>query len=158
MERALLAPPTAPKQTRLTSANRITHHPSLRDRLPKAKKMIAKDSLRSDLFRRLPRLQACLVDDASHIPPGSKGSHVLRIQQALTMLGQVPTISWTAFERETAKEWYGPETVKTVLLYKTKRRIINRSYQTQADNIVGKMTIRALDDEMVAYERVKRFR
>lgn len=31
--------------------------------------------------------------------------------------------------------------------------IINRSYQTQADNIVGKMTIAALDKEMLAKQR-----
>jgi hypothetical protein len=39
------------------------------------------------------------------------------------------------------------------LSYKKKRNIINRSYQTQADNIVGKMTIASLDNEMMARER-----
>jgi hypothetical protein len=39
-----------------------------------------------------------------------------------------------------------------VLAYKKKRNIINRSYQTQADNIVGKMTIAALDKEVFAKE------
>jgi hypothetical protein len=32
------------------------------------------------------------------------------------------------------------------------RGIINRSYQTQADNIVGKMTMASLDEEMKAHE------
>src|SRR5262249_14872404 len=36
---------------------------------------------------------------------------------------------------------------------KKKRNIINFSYQTHADDIVGKMTIRSLDTEMLAQER-----
>jgi len=47
---------------------------------------------------------------------------------------------------------YDPSTANAVLLYKKERNIINRSYQTQADNIVGKMTIAALDREMLAKE------
>jgi hypothetical protein len=43
---------------------------------------------------------------------------------------------------------YGSSTANGVLNYKRKRGIINRTYQTQADNIVGKMTIAALDAEM----------
>src|SRR5262249_23232676 len=39
-----------------------------------------------------------------------------------------------------------------VLAYKQKRNIVNRSYQTQADNIVGKMTMAALDLEMLSIE------
>lgn len=38
---------------------------------------------------------------------------------------------------------------KTFEQFKTKRKIINRSYQNQEDNIVGKMTIKAIDDELV---------
>jgi hypothetical protein len=38
------------------------------------------------------------------------------------------------------------------LAYKTKRKIVNRAYQSQADNIVGKMTIRSLDDELLKLE------
>ena len=113
--------------------------------------------LRSQAFRNVPRLQACLVEDISHVTPDSKGSYVLRIQQALTVLGHVPTTIWTWFETETMREWYGPVTAKVVLDYKTRRQIINRAYQTRPDNIVGKMTIRALDDEMVAYEIWSRY-
>jgi hypothetical protein len=40
-----------------------------------------------------------------------------------------------------------------VLAYKKKRNIINWSYQQQADNIVGKMTIAALDAEMWVKEK-----
>jgi hypothetical protein len=44
---------------------------------------------------------------------------------------------------------YGPSTADAVLTYKTTRNIVNRSYQTQADNIVGKMTIAAMDKELL---------
>ena len=40
-----------------------------------------------------------------------------------------------------------------VLAYKKKRNIINWSYQQQADNIVGKMTIAALDAEIWGKEK-----
>ena len=35
---------------------------------------------------------------------------------------------------------------------KKRRQIINRAYQQQADNIVGKLTIKALDDELLVAE------
>ncbi len=40
-----------------------------------------------------------------------------------------------------------------VLAYKKARNIINAAYQVQADDIVGKMTIKSLDDEMLALQR-----
>ena len=39
-----------------------------------------------------------------------------------------------------------------MLAYKRKRNIINRAYQTQVDNVVGKMTIASLDAEMLTKE------
>jgi hypothetical protein len=39
------------------------------------------------------------------------------------------------------------------LAFKKKRNIINPSYQSQADNIVGKMTIAALDREIFDKEK-----
>jgi hypothetical protein len=45
---------------------------------------------------------------------------------------------------------YGPSTAKAVLTYKTKRNIVNRAYQAQADDIVGIMTIKALDAELLS--------
>jgi hypothetical protein len=51
---------------------------------------------------------------------------------------------------------YGIATAKAVLSYKTKREIINRTYQSSPDNIVGKMTIAALDRDMIDYERTHR--
>lgn len=54
---------------------------------------------------------------------------------------------------EIASGRYGPSTAAAVLAYKKKRKIINRAYQTAPDNIVGKMTIAALDEDMLRIER-----
>jgi hypothetical protein len=56
---------------------------------------------------------------------------------------------------EQARQFYGQGTAMAVLNYKKKRKIINYSYQTSPDDIVGRMTIRSLDTEMLAYERGK---
>ena len=48
--------------------------------------------------------------------------------------------------------FYGPSTAAAVLAYKRKRDIVNRTYQSQADNIVGIMTIKSLDDELAGNE------
>lgn len=76
-------------------------------------------------------------------PPTSyrarKGEHVRRIQLALIQLDSAAIAPDGV---------YGPATA-----YKRKRNIVNRSYQTQADNIVGKMTIMSLDKEMLDQER-----
>ena len=107
--------------------------------------------LASDLFRDDPKLQKCLVDDAAHVKKGAQGNHVRRIQYAIMILtGGVIT------GPELCKSSYGPETAKLVKAYKTKRRIINYSYQTAPDDIVGKMTIAALDAEMCAFETKER--
>ncbi len=47
---------------------------------------------------------------------------------------------------------YDATTAAAVLRYKTERAIINFAYQTSPDDIVGKMTMRSLDNEMVAFE------
>ena len=41
-----------------------------------------------------------------------------------------------------------------MLAYKKKRKIINYSYQTSEDNVVGKMKIAALDEDMLARQKV----
>jgi len=53
---------------------------------------------------------------------------------------------------ERAEMRYGDSTAAAVLAYKRKRTIINKTYQQAEDDIVGKMTIAALDDEMSALE------
>jgi hypothetical protein len=103
--------------------------------------------LTSELFRGDPRLERCLVSDPHHVTPGTTGPFVAKIQYALLVLDG-GSISGS----EVQNAHYGPDTAALVLAYKTKRRIINFSYQSKPDNIVGKMTIKSLDAEMVAFE------
>ena len=103
--------------------------------------------LRSNLFAQDDALQACLNSDGSHVRIGAEGDHVRRIQIALAILDRA-----TIDSNEVRSKKYGRSTAAAVLSYKTKRKIINFSYQTRPDDIVGKMTIKALDDEMVAKE------
>lgn len=104
-------------------------------------------SLRSRIFRDDPRLEACLLKDSAHITPGAIGEHVGRIQRALLLLENA-----TFGSSEFVVKSYGTATARAVLAYKVKRHIINTSYQTQPDNIVGKMTLLALDLEMAFSE------
>ncbi len=99
------------------------------------------ETLRSELFRGDARLEKALNSDPGHIVPGDRGEHVRKIQLALIQLDGAPI---------QADGQYGPATAAAVLAYKRKRSIINPSYQTQADNIVGRMTMAALDREMLA--------
>ena len=105
------------------------------------------EPFKSRLFRGDKRLAACLVDNAKHVKQGDQGPHVAKIQCAVLMLegGFIDG-------QEAAQMRYGPTTAKAVLAYKTRRRIINFSYQMRADDIVGKMTMRALDEEMAVAE------
>jgi hypothetical protein len=104
-------------------------------------------ALFSRLFRGVPELEACLVRDSAHVTPGTVGPHVPKIQKALMLVDRVIVDA-----DEVEGMCYGESTAAAVLAYKQKRNIINRSYQTQADNIVGKMTIKALDSEVSAAE------
>ena len=104
--------------------------------------------LHSKLFKDDQKLQACLVNDAAHVAPGAKGDHVSKIQRAIDALGDQVIAA-----DEMSSKTYGPSTAAAVLAYKRKRNIVNFSYQTQADNIVGKMTIASLDSEMLKVEK-----
>jgi hypothetical protein len=104
--------------------------------------------LRSLMLKDDPSLQACLVQDQSHVVPGAKGNHVAKIQKALLLLEQAGIQSG-----ELRSRLYGPTTVAAVLAYKRKRRIINPAYQTTPDNIVGKMTIARLDTDLLEIEQ-----
>ena len=94
-----------------------------------------------------PRLEACLVEDSAHLTLGTRGDAVGKVQAALMFVdgSQID-------EAELETQTYGPSTAEAVLAFKRQRQIINRSYQTSPDNIVGKMTIRILDDEMTVAE------
>ncbi len=101
-------------------------------------------ALQSQLFRGDSQLDAAAVSDPAHIVQGARGEHVRKIQLALISLDGALI---------DADGVYGPATAAAVLAYKKKRGIINRSQQTQADNIVGKMTIASLDKEMLDKEK-----
>jgi hypothetical protein len=100
--------------------------------------------LQSDLFKGDPRLESCLINDAAHVKQGAVGDYVSKIQVALLRID-----SLLVDPSELRAKWYGPSTAAAVLAFKRKRGIINYSYQTEPDNIVGKMTIAALDREML---------
>ncbi|MBB6093743.1 peptidoglycan hydrolase-like protein with peptidoglycan-binding domain [Povalibacter uvarum] len=105
-------------------------------------------ALLSKSFRNDDKLQACAVSDPAHVVQGAAGEHVAKIQLALSLLDRA-----RIEPAELAARQYGPSTAAAVLSYKTKRNIVNYSYQNKADNIVGKMTIAALDRGMLALER-----
>jgi hypothetical protein len=105
-------------------------------------------ALKSNLLSGDRRLEACAASDPAHIVLGSVGKHVAKIQIALAILDGASIDS-----KEALSQTYGRSTAAAVLAYKKKRNIINWSYQQQADNIVGKMTIGALDAEMCVKEK-----
>ncbi len=100
----------------------------------------------SQLFSGDQRLEACLVNDQAHLTIGTRGPFVNKVQRALLVLADA-SIS----QADVTTMTYGTSTAGAVLAYKTQRAIINRAYQSKPDNIVGKMTIRALDEEMASY-------
>src|SRR5262245_36065913 len=103
--------------------------------------------LRSKLFRTDRRLEACLVEDRAHVLLGAMGDHVAKLQAALSLVdGSTIDPAGRSGKR------YGRSTAAAVLSFKTKRSIVNRAYQTKPDDIVGKLTIAALDDEVFALE------
>src|SRR5216683_7055799 len=105
-------------------------------------------ALNSELFKNDPKLEACAVSNPAHVTKGSAGNHVAKIQTALIRLDDAIIDSG-----ELKISLYGDSTAGAVLKYKQQRIIINRSYQTQADDIVGIMTIAKMDSEMVAWEQ-----
>jgi hypothetical protein len=103
--------------------------------------------LLSRLLRGDAKLESCLIKDASHVLKGASGDHVGKIQTALLIVDNAQI-----HKAELRAQTYGDSTAAAVLAYKRARKIINFSYQTQADNIVGKMTIATLDSEVLRYE------
>jgi hypothetical protein len=95
--------------------------------------------LQSNLFGGDAKLEAAAVSDAAHITQGASGDHVRKIQLALNQIED---------RGLDIDGQYGPATAAAVLAYKQKRKIINTSYQAEADNIVGRMTIARLDSEL----------
>lgn len=112
---------------------------------------------RSQLFSN-PRdlaLEKCATRNDGHVSirDNRVGDHVGKIQQALmTIASQDPKLRGriTISPGEIGAKTYGTSTARAVLLYKQDRKIINFSYQTSADDIVGIMTISRLDDEIAS--------
>jgi peptidoglycan hydrolase-like protein with peptidoglycan-binding domain len=90
--------------------------------------------LRSQLFAGESKLEAAHAGDAAHITPGAIGEHVRKIQLALNLLDSAGLV---------ADGVYGARTSAAVLRYKNARNIVNKDYQSQADNIVGALGIQA---------------
>jgi hypothetical protein len=110
--------------------------------------------LRSDLFKDDDKLEACAARPLAHLKVGSApGLHITKIHAALEALRpDGPAIS--PFEK--ASMTYGPTTAKAVLNYKKTHvpPIINISYQNSPDDIVGQMTIKAMDVDLLAQQPV----
>lgn len=104
-------------------------------------------TLISNLFKDNSRLAQCEVSDSAHVSPGQSGEHVRLIQIALNAIDGL-----TIASGELEARHYGPSTADAVLAYKRKRSIINHSYQSSEDNIVGKMTIASLDNDMLSQQ------
>lgn len=104
-------------------------------------------ALKSRLFASDDKLQACAVSDPAHLVLGTHGDHVSKVHTALLILDEAHVAS-----AELKAKLYGPTTEKAVLAYKTKRQIINKTYQSKPDAIVGKMTIARMDSELCQVE------
>jgi peptidoglycan hydrolase-like protein with peptidoglycan-binding domain len=105
-------------------------------------------SLRAYIFQDDKALEAAAVQNQSHILEGHSGVHVGKIQEALVMLDGA-----VIADVERLTKFYGPSTSKAVLNYKTKRKIINKAYQSTPDAIVGIMTMKALDDDLFNFQQ-----
>jgi hypothetical protein len=105
--------------------------------------------LKSETLAGDERLEACLVKDSAHLTLGTQGDFVAKVQAALIFLDEL-----VIDQQELDGQTYGKSTADAVLKFKKKRKIINKSYQDHEDNIVGKMTIKALDDEMAVAENL----
>lgn len=104
--------------------------------------------LRSELLRDDPRLASCLVRDDSHLVEGTVGACVGKVQIALFIIDGLKIHS-----DELQAKRYGRSTADAVLSFKARRNIINRGYQSKPDNIVGKMTVAALDEELLKKQK-----
>jgi hypothetical protein len=104
--------------------------------------------LRSRALAGDSKLEACLVNDAAHLTIGVQGEHVAKVQAGIIYLDGLQID-----DGELRAKSYGKSTAAAVLQFKTVRKIINHAYQQSPDNIVGKMTIKAIDDELATAEK-----
>ena len=101
--------------------------------------------LQSDLFKNDLKLEACATSPDANISTAKNniGDPVRKIQEALAELDKA-----VIDPSELAQKRYGKSTAAAVLKYKKARSIINPAYQRDADDIVGVMTIKAMDTEL----------
>jgi hypothetical protein len=102
------------------------------------------------------KLDDCATKDPAHLIVGTVGEHVTIVQDALIQLGQhsfLDAAEQASFELEFQTQFYGNMTAKIVQNYKNNHTPkILQPWQSSADNVVGKQTIRFLDDDMAALE------
>ena len=110
-------------------------------------------ALKSSLFLQDPRHSACQTNNAAHYTKGQSGTHIADVQAVLNLLDDL----FIAADERSA-QFYGPSTAAAVLAFKKKRKIINTSYQKTEDDIVGIMTITALDNELAVFEAQAKLR
>lgn len=92
------------------------------------------------------QLTNCLNLDSAHIRPGDKGDHVAAIQDALTALRQrLPDLG--LLEIKDKRGEYGDDTRNAVKKYKEINNIVRKGQPL--DNIVGRMTITQMDNDLV---------
>jgi len=93
------------------------------------------------------RLSDCLNFDPAHIKPKDKGEHVAVIQDVLEILRQrLPDLGLLQIKNDKRGE-YGEDTAKAVKKYKEINNIVRTGQAL--DNIVGRMTITQMDNDLV---------
>lgn len=124
---------------------------------PGIKTRLESEQFTNGPIRRTSRLAECLASDPRHITPGKRdpstpdGMAVTAIQDALRkirseLMPKLPEIKDAAGD-------YGRDTVAAVLAYKGEHRIQRQGQRL--DNIVGRMTITQLDDDLLKIEGKK---
>lgn len=103
--------------------------------------------LKSASLRGDSKLESAATTPNAHILKPAAGDHVSKIQRAVLQLDDA-----TIDRQELSTATYGDSTADAVLAYKTKREVINKTYQQDADNITGVMTMASLDKELLGKE------
>ena len=98
-------------------------------------------------------LEACLVKDSPHVVLGADVGRTWRRSSRRYS----PSMAFDRGLRVHRRDLWPDDRCCCAQVQET-HDIINRSYQQQADNIVGKMTIDSLDKGMLAAERTRKFR
>ncbi len=97
-----------------------------------------------------PKLQACLVNDRDHIglktspARDRRGPHVVLIKRALNAFAR----RFGMDELDERNDVFDQETADLVTTFKELHRPPILNFMRKIDNIVGKQTIAALDDEL----------